>query len=441
MRQAQNTGIVRSARQTRKIQAIAPEQPQSNTSGMPVMDRLYTTSAHTPAIPSQRAEPVRAALVSARTGSARSQSRVPRVQTPRRGKRTRGRGWVGITIALVCFILLSLIVGLNSSTLFPAIARILHPNTTNSVTIKTISEDYTFSTLNGQPSNLAQNQIAIYTVTTQSQSQPQTIQGTGHTHTQGTAAHGTLTFLNGKFVTQSVAPGTILTGKDGVKVITEAVVNIPPTDNAGNLGVATVAAHSIITGAKGNIAALDINQTCCDTVNSTIFVKNTAAFTGGQDAKDYAFIQQSDIDAVTNAQRNTLEQQAQKSLAAQVSGGQELLAGSVQCTTQASADQPVGDKGQNVTATKVTVTSTCRGTSYDKGTVKRLVTAGLQAQMAHRFGSGYVLQENSLQMQVTTANGANGLVLHVHATAVSVRAALVSARTPHSFLFASYSVK
>ena len=124
---------------------------------------------------------------------------------------------------------------------------------------------------------------------------------------------------------------------------------------------------------------------------------------------------------MTNAQRNTLEQQAQRSLAAQVTGGQALLAESVQCTTQANADQPVGDKGQNVTATRVTVTSTCRGTSYDKGAVQKLVTVRLQDQQADKLGKGCLLLEDSLKMQVTADKVANGLILRVHATALYAR--------------------
>ena len=210
MHQPQNTAILRSARQTRKIQSIGPAQQQQDASSKP---REYSTSA-------------RSAVGSS---PSHSRSRAPLAQRLGTGKRTPGRGWLGITIALIIFILLSLIVGLNSSTLFPAIAHILQPNSTNSAPNKTMSGDYTFSTLTSQPSNIAQNQIATYIITAQSQSQPQTIQGTGHTHSPGTAAHGTLTFLNGESLTQMIPAGTLtITGQDGIKVVKDDRLSIPP---------------------------------------------------------------------------------------------------------------------------------------------------------------------------------------------------------------------
>lgn len=282
---------------------------------------------------------------------------------------------------------------------------------------KTINNDYTFATLNDQPSNIDQNQIAIHTVTAQSQSQPQTVQGTGHSHTQGASAQGTLTFFNGKFVTQTILQGTVLSGKDGVQVVSDMTINLPPVDNNGKLGTGTVTAHIVNPGVKGNIVALDINQTCCGT--NTIFVKNTVPFTGGEDPKDYTFVQQSDVDAVLNASKVGLEQQARNAMNGQVAAGQQLLGQSVQCSSKADASQLIGDKGQNIAATQVTVTSSCHGTSYDQGALQQAVSARMQARAAQEAGPGYILAgklQPGVVIQMSQTHGALVLVAHASGT-------------------------
>ncbi|BCL84457.1 serine/threonine protein kinase [Ktedonobacteria bacterium brp13] len=284
---------------------------------------------------------------------------------------------------------------------------------------KTISNDYTFATLNDQPSNINQNQIAIHTVTAQSRSQTQTVQGTGHTHTQGASAQGILTFFNGKFVTQTILQGTVLSGKDGVQAVSDMTINLPPVDNNGKLGTGTVTAHVVNPGVKGDIVALDINQTCCST--DTIFVKNTAPFTGGVDPKDYMFVQQSDVDAVLSANKVGQGQQARNAMNGQVVAGQQLLGQSVQCSSKADASQPVGDKGQNIAATQVTVTSSCHGTSYDQGTLQQAVSARMQTLAAQEAGPGYILAgklQPGVALQTSQTNGA--LVLVVHASGIWV---------------------
>jgi len=70
----------------------------------------------------------------------------------------------------------------------------------------------------------------------------------------------------------------------------------------------TVNAHAITAGANGNMASGAINGNCCASGGFITVVG--LAFTGGQDQKDYAFLQQSDVDSVVNELKPTLSQQA-----------------------------------------------------------------------------------------------------------------------------------
>ena len=119
-------------------------------------------------------------------------------------------------------------------------------------------------------------------------------QASGVTHVPAVAAGGTLTFYNAATYPQTIAAGTVLTGADGVQVVTDAAAPIP----AGNpplVGVITVNAHTALAGARGNIAALDIDGLCCV---AGVAVKNTAGFSGGQDAQTYPTVRQADIDGL-----------------------------------------------------------------------------------------------------------------------------------------------
>src|SRR5260370_36544178 len=87
-------------------------------------------------------------------------------------------------------------------------------------------------------------------------------QTSGVAHVPATAALGTLTFYNAATYPQTIAAGTVLTGADGLQVVTDAMASIPAGDPP-LFGVVTVSAHAALAGSRGNIAAQDINGVCC----------------------------------------------------------------------------------------------------------------------------------------------------------------------------------
>src|SRR5258708_36265597 len=165
-------------------------------------------------------------------------------------------------------------------------------------------------------------------------------------HGPATAARGTLTFYNAATYPQTIAAGTVLTGADGVHVVTDAAAPIP----AGNpplFGVVTVSAHAALAGSRGNIAALDIGGLCCV---AGVAVKNTAGFSGGQDAQTYPTVRQGDIDGLARPLIDTLTQDAQAGVRSQLHT-QEWMATLPACTPSIGPDHPTGSRATQVTGT------------------------------------------------------------------------------------------
>lgn len=267
---------------------------------------------------------------------------------------------------------------------------------------QTITHTYQLTVIaTGGTINPAQNQITGPVIDTPVQSQQQTVTATGMNQTNAAQAKGTLTFFNGSFTTPFTVPANnFVTGADGVVVATDTTITIPASNpNAQTDSSASVSAHAVSGGAKGNIAALDINQPCCIN-NNSVFVKNLAAFTGGRDGQRYTFLQQSDVDNVDKAISGTLAEQELSALRSQL-GANALppQVGSQKCSNSATANQPIGDTGVNVTSATVTVSVGCRLEGYDHAAAQKMVAAQLTQQAQSMLGASYTLAGN-VQVQV-----------------------------------------
>jgi hypothetical protein len=215
-------------------------------------------------------------------------------------------------------------------------------------------------------------------------------QATGVTHVPATTAQGTLTLYNAATYPQTIAAGTVLTGTDGVQVFTDGPAPIP----AGNpplFGVVTVSAHAENAGSRGNIAELDIDGLCCAT---GVAVKNTAGFSGGQDAQTYPTVRQVDIDGLAGPLIDTLTQGAQAGVQSQLRPQDHMVAIPV-CSPAISIDHPVGSRAAQVT---VTVVVTCHGEVYDRQAALRLAAISFTQETTTALGASYTLVG-----QVTTA--------------------------------------
>jgi len=231
------------------------------------------------------------------------------------------------------------------------------------------------------PPDAARHEVAARFVSTTSPGLVASGQTSGVAHDPATVAHGTLTFYNAATYPQTIAAGTVLTGADGVRVVTDAPASIP----AGNpplFGVITASAHAALAGARGNVAAQDVNALCCV---AGVAVKNAAAFTGGQDAKIYTTVRQADIDGLERPLVDSLTQYALTGVRSQLRP-YEWMVTIPACTPAISPDHVVGSRATQVT---VTVAVACRAEVYDQQATLRLVASSFTQEVSTALGANY----------------------------------------------------
>jgi hypothetical protein len=209
-------------------------------------------------------------------------------------------------------------------------------------------------------------------------SQSQTVNATGHGHQDARSATGTVTFYNGLSTVQNVSAGTVLTGQDAISVASDAAVTIPPA-NPPSLGETSVTAHVVRAGSTGNIQAGDINMT----LSAGLYAKNPAAFTGGEDARDFTFVTGEDIQQAMNTLTSHLLQSERAALSAQLQPGEALVTTS--CTQSSFSNHKNGDEATTVT---ITVSETCRATAYSQQALQQRATQFLVTK-ASTLGKGF----------------------------------------------------
>ena len=209
---------------------------------------------------------------------------------------------------------------------------------------KTLSTTLAVTALATGTPEQARKQVAARLLSVSSPTQSQTVPTTGTGHAPARVGEGTVTFYNAAPYAQTVAAGALLTGADGVEIVTDAPA-VTPAGNPPIEGEVTVPAHATTIGPQGNIAPLDLNGLCC---MAGISVKNTAVFHGGQYAYDYPMVTQADIDQAAGPLLATLTPATQTSLQGEVHLN-ERLAGQVVCQPAVTPDHPVGSDASQVT--------------------------------------------------------------------------------------------
>src|SRR6266699_324092 len=216
-------------------------------------------------------------------------------------------------------------------------------------------------------------------------SQSRTVSATGKRHQNATRADGTITLYNGLLSRQTITLGTILTGADGVQIITDQLASIPPASNTTppTFGQVTVQAHAVQPGERGNISPYDINGSCC---GASILVKNTTAFTGGQNAREYIVVTGRDIENGATSLKTSLTKSEQGAFNAQLTEGEALLTPTCKPTT--TANHRIGEEAKEVT---ITVSESCSGIAYNAHDLHLLATQMITHQPTQ---TGYTLLGN-----------------------------------------------
>ncbi len=313
-------------------------------------------------------------------------------------------GTLGISIILLG-VALGLLLATNPSSLGPMIAWLPGITPTASITLtpaqKSLHTSISITAVTGTP-DPSRAQVSARLLSVRSHPFIQTVPATGRGHTGAQQARGTLTFYNAAPYAQTVAAGTVLTGADGVELVTDQAASMP-SGNLPDVGMATVPAQAVQVGPQGNIAPLDLNGLCCV---AGVSVKNTDAFTRGQNARDYLVVARQDVEAVAGPGSSTLTQQAQTGLQGEIRPG-EQLASPAQCHPVLQTDHPIGSEATHVT---ITLTVTCQAEVYDQQAVQQLASAALSEQARTKLGAGYSVQGTikTIVTQVATTEVAHG---------------------------------
>ncbi|HJT57401.1 MAG TPA: baseplate J/gp47 family protein [Ktedonobacteraceae bacterium] len=201
---------------------------------------------------------------------------------------------------------------------------------------------------------------------------------TGQGHLPATTATGSVTFYNGLAYTQIIPVGTVLKGKDGVAVITDAQAVIPPVAETTppTDGQTSVPAHAASPGASGNIAAGDINMPCCVT---SVIAQNPYAFVGGKNAQSFLYVSKHDVSQAAQPLVTKLTAQT-----ASLFPTRRLVA--LRCASKVVAMPGIGQKA---TSAQVSVTATCTALTFHLQAVLQAV----RGQSARR-GSGRISDVN-----------------------------------------------
>jgi len=226
-------------------------------------------------------------------------------------------------------------------------------------------------------------------------SQSQGTRATGIGHQAAAQARGYITFYNGQFQSVTIAQGTILTGANGIQVVTDQDAVIPAGNPGTGYGHITIPAHALSPGSSGNIPAYDINAACCAT---SVLAANLSSFSGGQDARSYTTVTRTDIHSLSTLLKTTLTRSVTGALQGQLTPDEKLAL--LPCSPIVTSDHQPGDEAIQV---QVTVSETCTGVAYSIDELETKAASYLVTQAQHKAGAGYSLF-GSPRVSVTQAS-------------------------------------
>jgi hypothetical protein len=195
-----------------------------------------------------------------------------------------------------------------------------------------------------------------------------TVPATGHAHDDATIAVGVITFYNADSQSYTIPAGTSFT-VHSVTVVTDTTVTVQAAV-LPEVGIAITAAHVLQPGSMGNIAVHAIDTRCCG--SEFITAINTSAFTEGQDARSYSFIQFSDLQNAASDLLASLTPKTTAALQQEARTGEQLVTPLCSPRTQESAEP--GTAAADVT---VSVTQTCDTVAYMQDSLQEVATSTL----------------------------------------------------------------
>ncbi|EFH80000.1 baseplate J/gp47 family protein [Ktedonobacter racemifer] len=309
-------------------------------------------------------------------------SLVPTSPPRRKHRRTR---------ALLVAMLLALFLLIGGSMLsvfagFGPLAR-LFPGSSASVTItpekRIFKNVYAISAITWVPDPTL-HQVAAHFISVTTSPHTKTVQTSGRGMIQATNALGLLTFYNALPYSQNIPAGTIFADEKGIQVATDETITIPAA-NPPTEGSMSSIAHALIPGAQGNIPALDFKETTC--CHAGITLTNHDAFSDGQDARPYSYVQQSDIDMAVSNLTAEMTTEGQQAIQGKIQSG-EQQAGNAKCSASSSASHSAGERSNSVT---VSTTMTCIAEVFNRDDAYAMAANLLKSDATQTFHSNYAL--------------------------------------------------
>jgi hypothetical protein len=294
----------------------------------------------------------------------------------------RPRSW---RLLILSGVILLVLLGMGLFLSRPVLNLFFPPTAT--VTIVPLSQQlqhtYPMMAVLGVP-DPSKNQVDARALYANSQTQSQTVKASGQGHIAGQQAQGTLVFYNASTARQTVPAGTITFASNGVAVVNDDTLTLPPLDPAAGPSAITDSAHTVNVGSSQNMPAYALNnQLCCA---GSVYVSNTEPFFGGQDAQTFSYVQQSDIDAVSTALSVSLGRQAAMALQGQVRANERMV-GAPRCMPQVRSNHQAGDRASSVS---VDVVISCVGEVYDMQAVQVLASRDLTQDATTSPGPAYI---------------------------------------------------
>jgi hypothetical protein len=280
------------------------------------------------------------------------------------------------TFALIGLIIL--LVGGSGTFLISWLTSVL-PAATAIVTITPASQSltklYDIEAVTGTPF-ASEHQVQARPLSFTTPAQSKTVKATGNGHQEAAVAKGEL-WINS-------IQGTIPAGWESL--LSNSGVAIYYYVATPVTSMTSVDAFARDPGSAGNIPAFDVNNYYPTLDKSAIyFVKNIQAFSGGQDAHDYTFVQQSDIDDAATALTTQLTSDAQSAVQKQIRANEQFVR-TPECTPNIKANHKANDRAAGVT---VTVTVICNGEVYDQQAAKSMAADWFRSDATSQLGAHY----------------------------------------------------
>lgn len=269
----------------------------------------------------------------------------------------------------------------------------------------TLKNQYVLTGIQGTP-DPAERQIAVRQITANVPAQASTSHTTGHGQIPGNAAQGSITFLNGTNVEQTIPKGSSITFKD-LTILTDADTHLQPSNPPAPMPSTSVPVHVTQIGRSGNLPANAFSVTCCK--SNAIYARNNA-FSGGKDPQSFAMVTQRDINLAIEPLIQPLREQAQQALQTQIHTGEQLV-NEPQCFTASSSNLAPGAQATTVT---VFVSARCAGFVYDQQAALAMGNNLLKQEASKQLPAAYTLRgELASTVTTTTPDGQGQFYLTV----------------------------